>query len=602
MASFSTEPRTAAAMGDIHASDQPVLTNEGLLRFSTAGSVDDGKSTLIGRLLYDNQSVFEDQLASVKKSKVNRSTGPIDFSLLTDGLRAEREQGITIDVAYRYFSTPRRKFIIADTPGHEQYTRNMATGASTADAAVVLIDATKGVLRQSRRHAYIASLLGVRYIVAAVNKMDLVDYSRDVFERLASDFKELATHLSVRNVYTIPVSALEGDNVVHRSRRMPWFEGPSLLEYLETIPVHEAASSGPLRFPVQYVVRPDASFRGFAGRLASGVLRAGADVVAMPSGLKTKVKSIVSFDGDKEQAGPGSSINVTLEDEIDISRGDMLVAEEDLPAVGNEFRAKLVWMHAEKLDMQKNYLLKHTTRSVRARVIQIHFRIDMNTLEKDPAEHLEMNDIADVEIKSTLPLFFDPYRQNRTTGSFILIDPVSNATVAAGIIEHGINWGTALRPAAGAQRRGRSTSEERHARFGHPAAAVWVNGSAHIAELIERTLFDEGWHVQIVAPGDFQPAELSVVAKAYHLAGMVVVFSAPSGPPNAAHREAEAAVRNVFGRDSFLAAWAYPHEEDADAAARITSKLRQWRDTQEQHRRSDRAGSRIQSPSTDSAE
>ncbi len=579
MSSFSTEPRVKAAAANNRVDERSsLMPNEGLLRFSTAGSVDDGKSTLIGRLLFDNQSVFEDQLASVKKSKVNRSSGPIDFSLLTDGLRAEREQGITIDVAYRYFSTPRRKFIIADTPGHEQYTRNMATGASTADAAVVLIDATKGVLRQSRRHAYIASLLGVQYIIAAVNKMDLVGYSQEVFERLSADFNELAAHLNVRNVYAIPVSALEGDNVVHRSNRMPWFEGPSLLEYLESIPVSDAASFGPLRFPVQYVIRPDASFRGFAGRIASGVLRPGASVVAMPSGLKTKVKSIVSFDGEKEQAGPGSSVNLTLEDEIDISRGDMLVAEEDLPAVGNEFRAKLVWMHPDKLDMQKNYLLKHTTRSVRARVIQIHFRVDMNTLEKGAAEQLEMNDIAEVEIKSALPLFFDPYRQNRTTGSFILIDPISNSTVAAGIIEHGINWGTALRPAAGAQRRGRSTKEERHARFGHPAAAVWVNGSAHIAELIERTLFDEGWHVQLVGPDDFEPSELAMAAKAYHLAGMVVVFSAPT-----AQREAEEAVRKVFGRDSFLAAWSYPHEEDMDAAARIASKLRQWRDTQEQH-------------------
>jgi len=580
MSSFSTEPRIGAASAahSRQANRSSLMPNEGLLRFSTAGSVDDGKSTLIGRLLYDNQSVFEDQLASVKKSKVNRSSGPIDFSLLTDGLRAEREQGITIDVAYRYFSTPRRKFIIADTPGHEQYTRNMATGASTADAAVVLIDATKGVLRQSRRHAYIASLLGVQYIIAAVNKMDLVDYSREVFERLSADFNDLAAHLNVRNVYPIPVSALEGDNVVHRSSRMPWFEGSPLLEYLETIPVNDAASFGPLRFPVQYVVRPDATFRGFAGRLASGVLRPGATVVAMPSGLKTKVKSIVSFDGEKEQAGPGSSVNLTLEDEIDISRGDMLVAEEDLPAVGNEFRGKLVWMHPDKLDVHKNYLLKHTTRSVRARVTRIHFRIDMNTLEKGAAEQLEMNDIAEVEIKSALPLFFDPYKQNRTTGSFILIDPVSNATVAAGIIEHGINWGTALRPAAGAQRRGRSTKEERHARFGHPAAAVWVNGNAHVAELIERTLFDEGWHVQLVGPDDFEPAELAVAAKAYHLAGMVVVFSAPAN-----QREAEDAVRKVFGRDSFLAAWPYPHEEDADAASRTISKLRQWRDTQEQH-------------------
>jgi hypothetical protein len=259
----------------------------------------------------------------------------------------------------------------------------------------------------------------------------------------------------------------------------------------------------------------------------------------------------------------------------------MLVAEEDLPAVGNEFRAKVVWMHAEQLDLHKNYLLKHTTRSVRARVKQIHFRVDMNTLEKGPAQQLEMNDVAEVEITTALPLFFDPYRLNRTTGSFILIDPASNATVAAGIIEQGINWGTALRPASGAQRRGRSTKEERHTRFGHPSAAVWVNGSPPIAELIERTLFDEGWHVQLVGPGDFDAAELSVAAKAYQLAGMVVVFSAPEPL-----RAAEEAVRQVFGRDSFLAAWPYPHEEDADAAARITSKLRQWRDTQEQTRSS----------------
>jgi sulfate adenylyltransferase large subunit len=578
MSSVPVEPNITSAAANSGAREQSSFEpNEGLLRFSTAGSVDDGKSTLIGRLLYDNQSVFEDQLASVKKSKVNRSTGPIDFSLLTDGLRAEREQGITIDVAYRYFSTPRRKFIIADTPGHEQYTRNMATGASTADAAVVLIDATKGVLRQSRRHAYIASLLGVQYIIAAVNKMDLVDYSREVFDKLSADFAELAEHLHVRNVYAIPVSALEGDNVVHRSTKMPWFKGIPLLEYLETIPVHDTALLGALRFPVQYVIRPDANFRGFAGRVASGLLRPGASVAVMPSGLKTKIKSIVSFDGNQTQAGPGSSVNVTIADEIDISRGDMLVAGEDLPAVGNEFRAKVVWMHTDKLDLHKNYVLKHTTRTVRARVKEIFYRVDMNTLEKGPAKYLEMNDIAEVEFRTSLPLFFDPYRQNRVTGSFILIDPASNATVAAGIIEQGINWGTALRP-AGAQHHGRATREEKQHRFGHPAAAVWVSGGAQIADLLERTLFDEGFHVQLVAPTDFGTEELSIVAKAYHLAGMVVVFAAP---PEAQRGPAEEAVRLIFGRDSFLAAYAYPHEKDADAAARIASKLRQWRDTQD---------------------
>jgi sulfate adenylyltransferase subunit 1 len=554
------------------------VPNEGLLRFSTAGSVDDGKSTLIGRLLYDSKSVFEDQLASVQKSKVNRSGRAIDFSLLTDGLRAEREQGITIDVAYRYFSTPRRKFIIADTPGHEQYTRNMATGASTADAAVVLIDATKGVLRQSRRHAYIASLLGVQHIIAAVNKMDLVDFSQEVFERLAADFRELATHLQVGDVYAIPVSALDGDNVVVRSARTPWFEGPSLLDYLEQISVDDTAAFAPLRLPVQYVVRPDASFRGFAGRIASGILRPGNTVVAMPSGLKTKVKAIVAFDGDKDQAGPGSSVNVTLEDEIDISRGDLLVGEEDLPAVGNDFQAMVVWMHADGLDPHKNYVLKHTTRSVRARVKKVHYRVDMNTLEKAPTEKLEMNDVASVEITTTLPLFFDPYRQNRVTGSFILIDPTSNATVAAGIIEQGVNWGTALRSAAGALRHGQSTKEERHTRFGHPSAAVWVAGRPHVAELIERTLFDEGWHVQLIGAQDFETSELGVAAKAYHLAGMVVVFAAQAG-----NAEAEKSVRAVFGRDAFLVAFPYPQESDEDAAARIASKLRQWRDTQERH-------------------
>src|SRR5208282_3692460 len=293
----STAPATTGIAGSL-------TQGAGMLRFSTAGSVDDGKSTLIGRLLYDSKSVFEDQLASVSKSKVNRSSGPIDFSLLTDGLRAEREQGITIDVAYRYFSTPRRKFIIADTPGHEQYTRNMATGASTADASVVLMDATKGVLRQSRRHAYIANLLGVQHIIAAVNKMDLVGFSQEVFERIAAEFREFAGQLGIKSLYAVPVSALEGDNVVRRSKRMPWFEGPALLEHLETIPSSAGSASAPLRFPVQYVIRPDASFRGFAGQIASGEIRPGTAVVALPSGVKTHVQSVVAFEDVLESAGP----------------------------------------------------------------------------------------------------------------------------------------------------------------------------------------------------------------------------------------------------------------------------------------------------------
>jgi sulfate adenylyltransferase subunit 1 len=538
-----------------------------LLRFSTAGSVDDGKSTLIGRLLYDSRAVLEDQLASVRKSKINRSGGPIDFSLLTDGLRAEREQGITIDVAYRYFSTPRRKFIIADTPGHEQYTRNMATGSSTADASVVLIDATKGVLRQSRRHAYIAHLLGVQRIVVAVNKMDLVGFSQDVFERIAAEFQEFADQLGIRNVYAVPVSALEGDNVVRPSKRMPWFEGPALLDFLENVPASDAVASAPLRFPVQYVIRPDASFRGFAGQIASGTLRAGATVVALPSGVKTRVRSIVAFEEEPESAGPGDSITVTLEDEIDISRGDMLVAEEQIPSVGTGFQAMLVWMHAEPLDPHKIYVLKHTARTVRARIHQIRYRVDINTLEHVPAKKLDMNDIAAVDLKTTLPLFFDAYRLNRTTGSFIIIDPLTNATVAAGIIESAIE----SHPRSSAQRR-HSTKEERILRFGHPPAAIWLKGRPHVAELVERALFDDGWHAQLAGPNDFLAHELVTVAKAYQLSGHITIFS-----PLDDGTDQKRIVRAIYGPDSFFAV-NIENDTDEEATERIMKVLRKWRD------------------------
>ncbi len=542
----------------------------GLLRFSTAGSVDDGKSTLIGRLLYDSKSVFEDQLASVQKSKVNRASGPIDFSLLTDGLRAEREQGITIDVAYRYFSTPKRKFIIADTPGHEQYTRNMATGASTAEAAVVLMDATKGVLRQSRRHAYIAHLLGVRHIIAAVNKMDLVAFSQEVFDRISENFQTFADQLGIHNVYAVPVSALEGDNVVRRSKRTPWFEGPALLEYLETIPVGSAAA-GPLRFPVQYVIRPDASFRGFAGQIASGELRPGMSVVALPSGVKTRVRSLVAFEEELESARPGASLTVTLADEIDLSRGDVLVGEEQRPAIGTEFQATVVWMHPEPLDPHKIYVLKHTTRTVRARVNQIRHRVDINTLERHPATKLDMNDIAAVDVKTTLPLIFDPYSANRTTGSFILIDPMTNATVGAGIIERAIERPKdSLQTAA--QRR-HSTREERILRFGHPAAAVWLRGRPHVAEMLERRLFDEGWQVQLAGPNDFLAHELTTVAKAFKLSGYLTVFS-----PLDDGTDQKQVIRAIFGPESFFAV-RITDDTDEEAVERIMKVLRKWRNS-----------------------
>jgi len=543
--------------------------NTGLLRFSTAGSVDDGKSTLIGRLLYDSKSVFEDQLASVQKSKINRASGPIDFSLLTDGLRAEREQGITIDVAYRYFSTPRRKFIIADTPGHEQYTRNMATGASTAEAAVVLMDATKGVLKQSRRHAYIAHLLGVRHIIAAVNKMDLVAFSQEVFDRISADFREFADQLGITNVYAVPVSALEGDNVVRRSKRMPWFEGPALLEYLEQIPIGSASIDAPLRFPVQYVIRPDATFRGFAGQVASGQLHAGMSVMALPSRVKTKVQSLVAFESETPSAGPGDSITITLADEIDLSRGDMLVAENQPASAGTEFQATLVWMHPEPLDPHKIYVLKHTTRTVRGRVSHIRYRVDINTLEHVPAAKLDLNEMAAVDVKTTLPLFLDPYRANRTTGSFILIDPLTNATVGAGIIEKAIEHGS--RHAAGGHRK-RTTKDERLLRYGHPAAAIWLRGRPHVAELVERMLFDEGWHVQLAGPSDFLAHELATVAKAYRASGHITIFS-----PLDDGTDQKQIVRAIYGPDSFFAV-RIDDNTDEEAAQKIVGILRKWRD------------------------
>jgi bifunctional enzyme CysN/CysC/sulfate adenylyltransferase subunit 1 len=470
-----------------------------LLRFTTAGSVDDGKSTLIGRLLHDSKAVYEDQLASVKKSRINRSSGPIDFSLLTDGLRAEREQGITIDVAYRYFSTPRRKFIIADTPGHEQYTRNMATGASTADLAVILVDATKGILPQTRRHAFIASLLGIRNVLAAVNKMDLADYREDVFLDVERDFLRLAEQLGIAHVRCIPISALEGDNVVERSERTFWYQGPTLLEHLETVPL--AASDGLecLRFPVQMVIRPDANFRGFAGRVASGVIRPGDDVLALPSGKRTRVRSIVSYDGDLPEAFAPMSVTLQLEDEIDLSRGDMLVSPENGPRVSRRFRAKVVWLHESPLEVGKNYLVKHTARQTKIRASQIRHRVNVNTLEQEPATQLNMNDIASVEFEAHVPLLFDPYASNRWTGSFILIDAISNATVGAGMIEEedgpeGQESETPEVPFLDIPQE-RVSPLERYERHGHYPTTFLLENEPAVAMRLERALFERGFEV-----------------------------------------------------------------------------------------------------------
>ncbi|HEY7209551.1 MAG TPA: sulfate adenylyltransferase subunit CysN [Bryobacteraceae bacterium] len=409
-----------------------------LLRFSTAGSVDDGKSTLIGRLLYDSRNVYEDQIESVSKASAGRNAGAIDFSLLTDGLRAEREQGITIDVAHRYFSTPRRKFIIADTPGHEQYTRNMVTGASTADLAIVLVDARKGLLPQSRRHAFIASLLGLQHLVIAVNKMDLVGYEERVFTAIERDFREFLNLFQTLEPVFIPVSALEGDNIVHRSAKMPWYNGPSLLEYLEEAPVESLLKHKPFRFPVQRVVRPDHFFRGYAGTIASGEIQPGDPVTVWPSGRETRIASISTYDGELELAHAGQAVTLTLADELDLSRGDTITASEFEPETATAFRATVVWLNEAPGQGGKRYRIKHATRQGWAELAQIEHRININTLEKEAADTLQMNSISVVHVETARPIVFDPYAANRVTGSFILIDPATNATVAAGMIDRGI--------------------------------------------------------------------------------------------------------------------------------------------------------------------
>jgi bifunctional enzyme CysN/CysC/sulfate adenylyltransferase subunit 1 len=495
-----------------------------LLRFTTAGSVDDGKSTLIGRLLHDSKSVFEDQMAAVKKSRINRSTGAVDFSLLTDGLRAEREQGITIDVAYRYFETPRRKFIIADTPGHEQYTRNMATGASTANLAVILIDSTKGVLAQTRRHTYIASLLGIPNVLVAINKMDLVNYSEEVFLKLRSDFDALAKQLAVPHVVAIPISALAGDNVVERGTKTPWYHGPTFLEHLETVPIRMETPTDAVRFPVQYVIRPDQTFRGFAGQIASGVIRPGDPVVSLPSEQKSRVKAIVTFDGDAPEAFPPMSVTVTLEDEIDLSRGDMLVSPAHPPRVSRHFDAMVVWFNAEAAEPGKSYLLKHASRTVRAKVLNIHYRVNVNSLVHEPASRLQMNDIAYVELETVSALFFDPYTQNRITGSFILIDPISNATLGAGMIRADLADQTAS-GSASARELIPISAPERFKRHGHLPALVVVENNAAQAMRLERALFDDHFEVLLVSEDTISSAELHTLYAAFQSAGLVVIFS-----------------------------------------------------------------------------
>ncbi|HET9960618.1 MAG TPA: sulfate adenylyltransferase subunit CysN [Polyangiaceae bacterium] len=534
-----------------------------LLRFVTVGSVDDGKSTLIGRLLHDTHGVYEDQLKAVKRAST-RAGLEIDFSLFTDGLKAEREQGITIDVAYRYFSTAKRKFIIADTPGHVQYTRNMATGASTANVAIILIDARLGILQQSRRHAYIASLLGIPNLTVCVNKMDLEGYSQPVFDAIATAFADFCSKLTFKEVKFIPVSALRGDNVVHRSGEMPWYQGPTLLEHLENVPVAQDRNLKDFRFPVQYVLRPDLDYRGFSGTIASGVVKAGDPVMVLPSGKSTKIVAIDTADGELESAFAPMSVTLRLAEEIDISRGDMLVHPASRPSVGKRFEAMLVWMSERALDLQKSYLLKHTTQMVRAEIEGVAFTTDLETLKQQPATRLELNDIGRVTISCHRPLFYDAYRDNRSTGSFILVDSLTNNTVAAGMIL----------PGEASPRQGDSNApqpervhshvshDERAERLGQKGCTVWLtglpaSGKSAIAYALERRLFDIRRLAMVVDPDDgistgqqpdgSSPWQTPELARRCTDAGLIVIFSYSS--PLRADR---AAIRDVVGDARFV--------------------------------------------------
>ena len=487
-----------------------------LLRFTTAGSVDDGKSTLIGRLLHDTKSIFEDQLEAVEDASNRRGEGYVNLALLTDGLRAEREQNITIDVAYRYFATPRRKFIIADTPGHVQYTRNMVTGASTAELAIVLIDARHGVLTQSKRHGFIASLLGITHVLVAINKMDLVDWSQEVFDRITEDYAEFAQKLGVEDLTFIPISALKGDNVVDESDHMPWYHGSTLLHHLDHVNVGSHRNLVDFRFPVQYVIRPDQDYRGYAGRVASGTIRSGEEVMVLPSGQRTLIKSVDTFDGPVEEALTGDSVALTTADELDISRGDMIVRPLNLPVVATEIDAMLCWMSDEPMKGGTQYWFRQTTREAKAFISRVVYKVDVDTLHREDVEAFGFNDIGRVQIQTAAPIFFDRYEMNRETGSFILIDPHTNNTVAVGMIRGTVRSAEKL-----AEQLNEATTVERKAspdvvwegwnvpleareeKNGHAAAVVWFtglsgSGKSSIARELEQMLFAEGCQTMLL--------------------------------------------------------------------------------------------------------
>jgi bifunctional enzyme CysN/CysC len=538
-----------------------------LLRFITCGSVDDGKSTLIGRLLYDSKMIFEDQLAALEadSKRIGTQGGEIDFALLVDGLAAEREQGITIDVAYRFFSTDKRKFIVADTPGHEQYTRNMVTGASTADLAVILIDARKGVLTQTRRHSFLVSLIGIRHIVLAVNKMDLVGYEQSVFDRIVADYRAFAAEIGLNDILAIPISGLRGDNITSKSDFTKWYRGPTLMQHLETVEIDETRlQAGPLRLPVQWVNRPNLDFRGFSGTVASGVVRPGDPVTVAASGRQTKVARIVTFDGDLPEARAGDAITLTLADEVDIARGDLLSAPTARPEVADQFAAHVLWMGDEPLLPGRPYLMRIGTRYVPVRVTALKHKLDVDTREQLAARTLTLNEIGVCNLSTTTPIAFDAYADNRETGAFILIDRYSNATVGAGMIDFG------LRRAANIHRQDVLVGRADHERLnGHQPAVLWFtglsgSGKSTIANLVERELYERGIRTFLL-DGDnvrhglnrdlgFSDAErvenirrVGEVAKLFVEAGTIVLCSFIS--PFRAERRM---VRELFAEGEFI--------------------------------------------------
>jgi bifunctional enzyme CysN/CysC len=558
---------------DIHEHLQSERDKE-FLRFSTAGSVDDGKSTLIGRLLHDSKNVYEDHINSVRKATQGQE---IDWALLTDGLKAEREQGITIDVAYRYFATAKRKYIIADTPGHEQYTRNMATGASTADLTIILIDARKGVLPQSKRHAFIASLLQIPHMVVAVNKMDLVDYSEAVFNQIRNDFTDFAAKFRVTDIRFIPISALVGDNVVERGENMPWYHGESLLEILDGIYIGSDRNLVDLRFPVQYVSRPNQDFRGYCGQVASGILRKGDEVMVLPSLKTSRVSSIVTYDGELQEAFPPLSVCVTLEDELDISRGDMLVHLHNRPRISRQFEAMIVWMDEQPLDLNTQYFLKQTTQTTKVAISELRYGIDIQTLSRNQFERLHVNEIGRIAFMSHQPLKYDPYEKNRQTGSFILIDPTTNRTAAAGMIidrepvedlpprietQH-------ADPLSPRRYERKVTLKQRVERLAQEPLVIWLTGlvsagKSEVAYALEQRLFEEGKLPTVLRGGDFRRGlsshldfntediaehlrRVAETCRLFNEAGLIVICSFVS--PLASLREQ---IKEIIGVDQFV--------------------------------------------------